>query len=47
MYDGCAMDQMMKFPRPSPSISAYWKRSKTGGVEDLGTRLGTCNYGCV
>jgi len=32
---------MMKFPRPSPSIFAYCKRSKTGGVEGLGTRLDT------
>ena len=30
----------MKFPRPSPSVFAYCKRSKTGGVEGLGTRLG-------
>ena len=29
----------MKFPRPSPSIFAYCKRSKTGGIEGLGTRL--------
>ena len=30
----------MKFPRPSPSIFAYYKPSKTGGIEGLGTRLG-------
>ena len=30
---------MMKFPRPSPSIFAYCKRSKTGGLEGLGMRL--------
>ena len=29
----------MKFPRPSPSVFANCKRSKTGGVEGLGTRL--------
>jgi len=29
----------MKFPRPSSSVFAYCKRSKTGGVEGLGTRL--------
>ena len=29
----------MKFPRPSPSVFAYCKRSKTGGVQGLGTRL--------
>jgi len=34
------MDYVMKFPRPSPSIFAYCKQSKTGGVEGLGTRLG-------
>ena len=36
----------MKFPRPSPSVFAYCKRSKTGGVEGLGTRLaGVCVVG--
>ena len=30
---------MRRFPRPSPSVFAYWKRSKTGGAEGLGTRL--------
>jgi len=29
----------MKFPRPSPSVFAYCKRLKTGGIEGLGTRL--------
>jgi len=29
----------MKFPRPSPSMFAYCKQSKTGVVEGLGTRL--------
>ena len=38
-FDGCATDHMMKFPMPSPSIIAYCKRSKTGGIEGLGTRL--------
>jgi len=39
-FDGRAADHVMKFPRPSPSVFAYCKRSKTGGVEGLGTRLG-------
>ena len=39
MYDGCAAYHVRSFPRPSPSVFAYWKRSKTGGVEGLGTRL--------
>ena len=32
-------------PRPStpPAFDRYWKRSKAGGVEGLGTRLG-CSY---
>jgi len=38
-FDGRAADHVMKFPRPSPSVFAYCKRSKTGGVEGLGTRL--------
>ena len=38
--DRRAVDHMMKFPRPSPSIFAYCKQSKTGGVEGLGMRLG-------
>ena len=42
-FDGHSMDHMMKFPRFSPSILAYCKRSKTGGVEGLGTRLGQDN----
>jgi len=33
------MDHMMKFPRPSPSVFAYCKQSKTGGVEGLGMRI--------
>jgi len=38
-FDGRAADHVMKFPRPSPSVFAYRKRSKTGGIEGLGTRL--------
>ena len=38
-FDGRATDHVMKFPRPSPSVFAYGKRSKTGGIEDPGTRL--------
>ena len=36
---GIPNNHVMKFPRPSPSVFAYCKRSKTGGVEGLGTRL--------
>ena len=32
-------DHVRRFPRPSPSVFAYCKRSKTRGVEGLGTRL--------
>ena len=39
MYDGRAAYHVRRFPRPSPSVFAYWKRSKAGGVEGLGTRL--------
>ena len=35
----CVVDHMVRNPRPSPSIFAYCKRSKTGGGEGLGTRL--------
>jgi len=38
-FDGRAADHMMKFPRLSPSVFAYCKRSKTGAIEGLGTRL--------
>ena len=41
MYDGRAAHHVRRFPRPSPSVFAYWKRSKAGGVEGLGTRLNT------
>jgi len=34
-----AIDYMVIFPRPSPSIFAYCKPSNTGGVEGLGMRL--------
>ena len=39
MRDSRATDHVMKFHRPSPSVFAYYKRSKTGGVEGLETRL--------
>jgi len=39
-FDGHAADHGIKFPRPSSSIFAYCKRSKTGGVEGLVMRLG-------
>ena len=38
-FGSCAADHVMEFPRPSPSVCAYCKRSKTGGVEGLGRRL--------
>jgi len=38
-FDGRAADHVMKFCRPSLSIFAHCKQSKTGGVEGLGTRL--------
>ena len=45
MYDGRAAYHVRRFPRPSPSVFAYWKRSKAGGVEGLGTRLTIpCNW---
>ena len=37
--DGRAADHVIRFPRPSPSIFAHCKRSRTGGVEGMGTRL--------
>jgi len=38
-YDACAVHHMIRFPMPSPSIFAFCKWSKTGGVEGLGARL--------
>jgi len=38
-FDSRAMDHVMKFPWPFSSVFAYYKRSQTGGVEGLGTRL--------
>ena len=38
-FDSRAKDHMMKFPWPFSSVFAYYKRSKTGGVEGLGIRL--------
>ena len=32
-------DHVVRFTRPSGSVFAYWKRSKTGAGEGLGTRL--------
>ena len=37
--DNCAADHMVRFTRPSPSVFAYCKRSRTGDGEGLGTRL--------
>ena len=37
-YDGCAVDLVVRFPRPSPSTFAHSKLSKTRGVEGLRTR---------
>ena len=37
--DACAADHVVRFTRPSPSVFAYCKRSKTGAREGLGTRL--------
>ena len=45
-HDGCGVDHVMKFSRPSPSVFTYWKRSKTGGIEGLGTRLGNESSKC-
>ena len=45
MYDGRAVYHVRRFPRPSPSVFAYWKRSKAGGVEGLGTRLLSATVG--
>ena len=39
--DICAPDHVVRFTRPSPSIFAYCKRSKTGSGEGLGMRLHT------
>ena len=37
--DAGAADHVVRFTRPSPSVFAYCKRSKTGAGEGLGTRL--------
>ena len=37
--DACAVDDVLRFTRPSPSVFEYCKRSKTGAGEGLGTRL--------
>ena len=41
--DACAMDHMVRFTRPSSSVFAYCKQSKTGAGEGLQTRLGQCS----
>ena len=38
---------MKKWTRPSPSVFAYCKRSKTGRWEGLGTRLCKAYVSCV
>jgi len=43
--EGHAADHVMKFSCPSPSVFAYCKQSKTGGVEGLGMRLGILSIG--
>ena len=40
-FDSRAVDHVIKFPRPSPPIFTYCKRSKTGGVEGPGNEA-TC-----
>ena len=37
--DARGRDHVVRFTRPSGSVFAYWKRSKTGAGEGLGTRL--------
>ena len=37
--DACATDHVVRFTKLSPSVFAYWKRSKTGAGEGLGMRL--------
>ena len=37
--DACGTDHVVRFTRPSGSVFAYCKRSKTGAGEGLGTRL--------
>ena len=37
--DACAVDHVVRFTRPSPSVFAYCKRSNTGAGEGLGMRL--------
>ena len=35
----CATNHVVRFTRPFPSVFAYFKQSKTGAGEGLGTRL--------
>ena len=39
LRDVCAADHVVRFTRPSPSVFAYCKQSKTGAGEGLGMRL--------
>ena len=39
IHDAHAADHMVRFTRPSGSVFAYCKRSKTGAREGLGMRL--------
>ena len=39
-----AADHIMKFPTTSPSIFAYCKQQKIGGVDGLGMRLGMISF---
>ena len=47
-YDILAAGHMVRFTRPSSSVFAYCKQSKTGAEEGLGTRVvlttGSCNF---
>ena len=47
--DACAVDHVVNFTRPSGSIFAYCKRSKSGAMEGLEMRLiivGISHYEC-
>ena len=41
----CAVDHVVRFTRPSGSVFAYCKQSKTGAREGLGTRLSEPPFG--
>ena len=40
----CATDHVVRFTRPSPSVFAYCKQSKTGAGEGLGTYITSTHY---